>query len=327
MKSIIKEFTVIALLGLLVPGAIAYQVSRKIKIPETVPPAVMTTEPAPGTEASTAVQTITVLLDDGTAEQMQLDVYVTGVVLAEMPASFEVEALKAQAVASRTYALRRSEKMVKHEQAGVCTSAACCQAYMGKDTYLSRGGTEEDYNRVLDAVKATSGQVILYEGEMIEATYFSCSGGMTEDAKAVWGAEYPYLIAQPSPGEENSGEYVDTQIINRSAFLEKLNLEDPGAGTAMIGEISYTSGGGIEQILICGQPFSGVELRKSLGLRSTNFFISCVGDNVTITTKGYGHRVGMSQYGADAMAVGGGTYPEILAYYYPGTQIASVGTD
>lgn len=328
LKGIIKEYITIALLGLLIPALIAYHVSRKIQNPE--PPAQVpkfTTEPEPGTAAVSAERTITVLMDSGSVEEISLDAYVTGVVLAEMPTSFEEEALKAQAVASRTYALRKSQLGLKHDPAGVCTSAACCQAYLSKDAFLSRGGTEADYAKVCSAVEFTTGQVLFYQDELIEATYFSCSGGKTESALAVWGAYYPYLIAQPSPGEEGSVQYVDSQTLSRSDFLEKLGLDDPGIGQAIIGAISYTEGDGVDRIQICGQTYAGTELRKIFGLRSTNFLISCVGESVTITTKGYGHRVGMSQYGADAMAVDGSTYQEILAYYYPGTQIGTVGTD
>ena len=165
----------------------------------------------------------------------------------------------------------------------------------------------------------------MYDGQMIEATYFSCSGGMTEDAQAVWGAELPYLIAQPSPGEETSEQYTQSVSMTGEEFLNRLGLSETDSQMPIIGEITYTNGGGVDWIEVAGECFTGVEMRKLLGLRSTAFFISAVGENVIITTKGYGHRVGMSQYGADAMALEGNSYQQILAYYYPGTEIAQLG--
>lgn len=266
-----------------------------------------------------------VLLDDGSVAELELEEYLIAVVLREMPASFETEALKAQAVVARTYALRRYELGGKHEVAAVCTDSGCCQGYYSPDAYLCDGGNSESLEKVSAAVRATAGEVLKYDNELIEATYFSCSGGMTEDAAAVWGAEVPYLVATRSPGEENATYYIDTAKFTTSEFAKKLGISVSAAPSRWIEEVSYTPGGGVNKMCICGKTFKGTTLRQKLGLRSTAFAISVVGNTVTITTKGFGHRVGMSQYGADAMAVQGSTYQQILAHYYLNTQLTIYG--
>jgi len=257
---------------------------------------------------------IQVLNKDGSVVWQDLEDYVTCVVLQEMPASFEVEALKAQAVAARTYALRGG----RHGEALVCTDYTCCQAYCRPEDYL---GTAAELDKVRTAVKETAGQVLLYEGQLIDAVYFSCSGGQTEDAKAVWGVDVPYLQSVPSPGEEQAEHYTETIRFSAKAFSELFDGLTGYAGS-WIGEVTWTTGGGVATISIGGQVYTGTSVRERLGLRSTAFRISAVGETVTVTTKGYGHRVGMSQYGADAMALTGATYLEILAHYYPGTELS-----
>ena len=163
--------------------------------------------------------------------------------------------------------------------------------------------------------------VLTYEGALIEATYFSCSGGMTEDAVAVWGTDVPYLQSVPSPGEENASHYTDAVTYKMDAFFSKLGLAVPDTKTQWVTDIVYTKGGGVASVTICGTAFTGTQLRKLLGLRSTAFSIEISDDTITIKTRGYGHRVGMSQYGADAMATTGSAYPEILSYYYQGTEL------
>lgn len=265
---------------------------------------------------------IQLLQADGQINTINMDDYITGVVLAEMPANFEEDALMAQAVAARTYTYKHRKGNTKHENADVCGNASCCQAYMSYETYLDGGGTKESYERIRTAVYATTNEVLTYENELIEATYFSCSGGMTEAASFVWGTEYPYLIAQPSPGEESASVYTDSITISNQSFLSLLGMDTEQ--NVEIEHITYTDGGGIDKIKISGNTFTGVELRRLLNLRSTSIRISIIGDSVVITTQGYGHRVGMSQHGAEAMAVSGSTYEEILAYYYPGTELVII---
>lgn len=258
---------------------------------------------------------VQVLLEDGSVQSMDLEEYITGVVLAEMPAGFEIEALKAQAVVARTYALKRHALGNKHLMGAVCIDHNCCQAYCDVDNYF---GDSIHLEKIRRAVADTKDEVLTYEGQLIEATYFSCSGGRTEDAQEVWGSQVPYLQAVDSPGEESAKNYIQTVTFSRQEFSEKLGLQ---TDTIVIGDITYTEGEGIKTIEISGVLYEGTKLRTLLGLRSTMFIITAINDTVTVTTKGYGHRVGMSQYGAEAMAVQGADYTQILSHYYPGTTL------
>lgn len=270
---------------------------------------------------------VSVLTENELVEQMDINEYLTGVVLSEMPASFEFEALKAQSVVARTYVLRRSNGHEKHGDAAVCVNSSCCQGYKSVDRYLAEGGKPDDVIKIQKAVCETDGLVLTYQGDLIDATYFSCSGGMTEDASAVWGEDVPYLQSTTSLGEENARHYMDTVTFPVGVFAELLSIDEKQFRFQGIKNITYTAGGGVDTITICDQEFKGTEFRKKLNLKSTAFVISVVGDTVTITTKGYGHRVGMSQYGADAMAVSGSKFTEILKHYYKDVDITEMEKD
>ncbi len=276
------------------------------------------------TVAQTSTAQIPVSLSDGSVVSMELEDYVAGVVLGEMPADFPLEALKTQAVVARTFTSKMDLSGKKHTGYTVCTDPACCQAYCSVPEYLNKGGTQEAVDKVLLAVQQTSGQILLYGGELIEATYFSCSGGRTEDAQAVWGTEVSYLQAVDSPGEEDAKYYTDTVTFTCAQFEQLLGTDLTGQPENWIGEITYTDGGGVATILLDGQSFTGTQLRQKLGLRSTAFVITVLGDTITLTTKGFGHRVGMSQYGARAMATSGSEYTQILSHYYPGTTLSEL---
>lgn len=263
---------------------------------------------------------ILVLTKQG-VQEMILTEYLTGVVLAEMPASFEAEAHKAQAVVARTYTVRAHRGKSKHENASVCTDSSCCQGYLSNDDYLLKGGSRESIAKIRNAVLETSGMVLTYEGELIEATYFSCSGGTTEDAVAVWGTDVPYLQSVESPGEENATHYTDEVSFSAGEFKELLSVESKDDPSAWIGKVTHTSGGGVDYISVAGKEYRGTEVRKLLGLRSTVFEIRYTNGCFHVTTRGYGHRVGMSQYGADAMAASGSGFEEILAHYYQGAKL------
>lgn len=265
---------------------------------------------------------ISVLMDDESVQNMELEKYIIGVVLQEMPAEFELEALKAQAVVARTYTMRRQESGYKHQTASVCTDPSCCQGYCSEEQYILRGGTQVEIDKIIQAVVATKGQVLTYNEKLIDATYFSCSGGVTEDAAAVWGADVPYLQSIESPGEEAATHYTDTVSYTTEKLSQLLGVSLQGMQKDLVSSITYTNGGGVDKIKIGGKEFTGTQLRKLLNLHSTAFSISVIGNIVTITTHGYGHRVGMSQYGADAMAVNGSSYAEILAHYYQGTSLS-----
>lgn len=257
-------------------------------------------------------------------EAMDVNAYVVGVLLGELPADFDTETMKAQAVVARTYALKRQLSDQKHRGA-VCMDSACCQAYCGIDDYLAKGGRQETVDKVTSAVNETAYQILTYNNQLIEATYFSCSGGRTEDAVAVWGAEIPYLQAVDSPGEEKATHYTDSVRFTKQEFAELLGINPKGQLATWFGNITYTNGGGVDTIVIAGKTFLGTDLRKLLDLRSTVFTITPMEDTVKIVTKGFGHRVGMSQYGAEAMAAGGANYKQILAHYYPGTELKDNG--
>ena len=318
MKQFYKEIGSAFLMGLVVP-AVILGVMVSFRREEADNPPEETTKP---TESAPVPQRfVSVLMDDDTVQQMDLCDYLTGVVLAEMPASFEAEAHKAQAVVARTYTLRAESRGGRHDDAAVCTDHTCCQAYVSEEAYLQRGGSRDSIEKIRSAVEETEGMVLTYEDDLIEATYFSCSGGWTEDALAVWGTDVPYLQATYSPGEENAAHYTDTVTFTAEAFANALSLDSGGNPQDWISDIQFTAGGGVDYMVIQDVIFKGTALRKLLNLRSTSFSVQVEGTTITINTRGYGHRVGMSQYGADAMAASGALYPEILAHYYRGTTL------
>ena len=317
-----KEIWLSAVLGLVLPALVMTMAVRFGKR-NPLPQELMITEAPSETAAPAAPVTVEVLGKDGKVSTVDLEEYLIGVVLAEMPASFEAEARKAQAVVARTFTLRSRDRS-KHDNADICMDSGCCQAYMSPEEYLSRGGTEEGVQRMAEAVAATAGKVLTYEGELIEATYFSCSGGSTEDAVAVWGTDVPYLQSVESPGEENAAHYTDTVTFTPEAFAAALGLKLTGKPASWIGSVTYTAGGGVDTMVIGGSSFRGTELRKALGLRSTAFTVTAGEEEIVITTRGYGHRVGMSQYGAEAMAVSGSSYAEILTHYYQGAVLTQM---
>lgn len=259
--------------------------------------------------------------DETTVHEMELDDYITGVVLGEMPADFEFEALKAQAVASRTYTLRCVMRSGKHTDADVCTDATCCQAYVNADDYAGRS---EDIRKIKLAVEETAGQVIVYQGNLIEATYFSCSGGLTEDAIAVWGTDVPYLQSVSSPGEEGAKPYWSQYVFSIPEFRTRLGIPESTVISNESISLTYTDGESVKTMKVGDESFSGTQVRTLLTLASASFTVDVTNQSVKIRTRGNGHRVGMSQYGADAMALDGKSYDEILTHYYTGTQVAMI---
>ena len=320
MKQLLKNMCFSLIMGALVPylflsfGVLLLNRYRQQNAPETV----LQTE-------STPVSTVTlpVLLRDRENHvcETDMDTYLLGVLLAEMPASFEMEALKAQSCVARTYARKAYVTGGKHGDGSVCMEASCCQGYTSEEDYLTSGGTAESVANIQSAVRSTSGYVLTYGGELIEATYFSCSGGRTEDAVAVWGTDFPYLQAVDSPGEEQASHYTDTEYFPASEFAQALELPLTGDPASWLGAVTYTEGGGVHTMTIGGRTFSGVQIRNMLSLRSTAFSMSADDSGIFVTTRGYGHRVGMSQYGADAMALEGSQWREILEHYYTGAEI------
>lgn len=323
MRATGRDLVTAMVMGLLVPGIL---LNLGVAVLDG---AAETTQPTVQTEPDRVCLSVDVRIGEQLC-RMDLDEYLVGVVLAEMPVTFETEALKAQAVAARTYARKATVTGGKHEDGSLCDSPGCCQAYMTEEEFLSRGGTREGLEKVRTAVTQTSGLVLTYAGELIEATYFSCSGGSTEAAVAVWGTDYPYLQAVDSPGEEKAAHDRDTVTFSLEQFQSALGIVLTEEPESWFREVTYTAGGGVDTMVIGGTTYTGKQLRSLLGLRSTALSIRVQGDTVTVTTRGYGHRVGMSQYGADAMAVTGSDFCQILTHYYPGTEITrleSEGTD
>lgn len=265
------------------------------------------------------------LLCDEEVQTIRLDDYLTGVVLAEMPPSFEPEALAAQAVAARTLTCRRLGSP-KHDRAAVCAQSSCCQAYISEEAAQEKYGGDWSkwQEKVRAAVEETDGLTIRYQGELIDAVYFSSAGGATEKAAAVWGGEVPYLQSVESPDAEE--RFTAEVRISKEEFRAAILQETPdarldGGPAGWFGAAYRTEGGGIERIKIGGIDYSGVLLRKLFSLRSTNFTVAVEGDEILFVTYGNGHRVGMSQYGAQAMALEGAGFQEILTHYYQGVDV------
>ncbi len=319
-----NETTKAVALGVLLPvillGITIFLTEDKPENTVDTPTVPNSSAPAPENPAVTDYKKLTVL-HGGQLQEMQMDAYLTGVLLAEMPASFEKEALRAQSIASRTYALRCCEDGIKHGAGVICTEYTCCQAYMEPRDYVAQGGTWESVERIAQAVADTRGLVVKYDGRLIQAAYFSCSGGQTEDAVAVWGQSFPYLQSVASPGEEATVFYTDSKSFTAQQLQAALGIMPKGPVGTWFGKVSYTPGGGVDTMDIGGVRFRGTTLRSLLGLRSTAFTVSVANGVVTFQTKGYGHRVGMSQYGANAMAKEGKNFRQILLHYYGGVEI------
>ena len=266
---------------------------------------------------------VTVLLENQTVV-MDLENYLTGVVLAEMPAEFETEALKAQAIAARTYAWKLTNASGKHPNGAVCTDPACCQGYICAEAYLTKTQNADNLIRVREAVRETEGIILTFQGQPIEATFFSCSGGYTEDAEAVWGREYPYLTAKESPGEETAYCFSSTKTMSAAELEEILHVSLTGEPENWFRDWIYTDSGGVYSVCVGDRRFSGTELRRKLDLKSTMFTVQICDGQISFEVKGFGHRVGLSQYGANALAEKGMSCEEILLYYYDGVDLQKI---
>lgn len=252
---------------------------------------------------------------DGSIINLDLEEYVIGVVGAEMPASFNIEALKAQAVIARTYALKR----IKNNQ--VLTDDNSTQNYKDNNQLKSMWGSSYNtyYNKVKDAVYSTRGKSIVYNNDYIDALYHSTSNGNTEDALYVWGSSVPYLKSVSSEYDTTNKKFNYEQVFNYDEISNKLN--NAISSDTVFNILSKNNGGRVISLEVNGVTYGGVEFRKLLNLRSTDFYITNTGNEIKISTKGYGHGVGMSQYGANGMANNGYDYISILKHYYSGITI------
>ena len=276
------------------------------------------------------------LLHASTAEveELPLDTYLYGVVSSEMPASFEKEALKAQAVVARTYTIYKIQNnSQKHEGADICDNSACCQAWISKEDRLAKWeeSTREEYwNKIVTAVEETKGKIITYEGKPINAFFHANSGGKTETTLNVWGGSgYPYLQTVATTGEEGYTQYQSEVICTKQEFTDKIKEKHSDftidfSQSNCIQVLEYTDGDRVKTIQIGNLSFSGVEIRTIFGLKSANFTITIEGDNIKFSVLGYGHGVGMSQTGADSMAKAGSDYVEIIKHFYIGVEVEDV---
>ena len=257
--------------------------------------------------------------------------YLWRVVAAEMPASFEPEALKAQAVTARTYTLYKRSIGVNpnHPDADVCADINCCQAYLDPDKAAANwGDSAQTYTeKIAQAVSSTDGQAILYDGAPIDAVFFSSAAGRTLSSVEVWGGSVPYLESVESPEGEEVPNYRTTVEVPaeefRTTFLAQYPQADlSGEASEWFGETVPTSSGGVETMSVGGVTVKGTALRTLFGLRSASFTVEAEGDQVVFSVTGYGHGVGMSQYGANALAKEGKSYLDILTHYYTGVTVA-----
>lgn len=264
---------------------------------------------------NSSVSEITIYRSNGSVINLNMTDYLIGVVSSEMPASFNLEALKAQSVLARTYALKAKQTEKK------LTDTVSTQSYIDIDQMKNKWGNSFNtyYNKIKNAVENTNGEYLSYNGNYIEALYHSTNNGKTESSLDVFGNYYPYLISVSSEYDKNASSYLRTINMPLDTISNKLGLSLNN--DSVINILSYTDGGNIKEININGNNFSGKKIRELLGLRSTDFDISISDNNANITTRGYGHGVGMSQYGANGMANAGYNYKDILSHYYPGTTL------
>lgn len=273
-----------------------------------------------------------------TNEVMVIDFeeYLKGVVASEMPAEFNIEALKAQGITARTYLLYRLKKypngQPEHMDAPICTGIHC-QVWNSKDELIkshAEGWYENYWSKIEEAVNTTRGQILVYDNKIIEPLYHSTSGGRTENSEDVFSAAVPYLRSVESPYEEESPRLNNSIKITTSEFINKIesvygdmNITESNLDEKIVlGDVS--EGGKIKTIIIDNTEISGREIRSLFNLNSTNFSFIQSGNQIEILTSGYGHGVGMSQWGANGMAGNGYNYKEILKHYYTGVEIVSM---
>ena len=260
---------------------------------------------------------VTIYRKKGTVEKIELEEYLVGVVAAEMPASFNIEALKTQAILARTYALK---KMSKGEK---LTDTVSTQAYIDKNEMQKKWSNDYNkyYNKIVSAVNSTKGQVVKYNGNYIEALYHSTSNGKTESAKEVWGQDIPYLKSVDSSWDKKTSAYLKIENKEFNTLMKILGLDiDKNTNIEIL---SKDESGRVSKIKVEDKIYTGVEFRTLLGLRSTDFDITITENGLEIITRGYGHGVGMSQYGANEMAKLGYNYKDIINHYYQNVKITS----
>lgn len=325
MKKLLVRWLAVLIGTMLIPLCMknAIPEDRTAEAPQTPTDAPrQTAEPSDSPPADTVRL---LLADRQETVEMPLRDYVVGVTAAEMPVSFDFQALCAQALASLTYALYQQAhpKQTLSGGAQLSDDPASYQAFWPVEEMRERWGDafEDNYAKICSAVDEVIGFEITYEEEPVAAAFHAISPGKTESAENVWGAEIPYLVSVESEGDSVSPKYSSTKTVNVKEFGAKLGLETDDPPADWLGETEYSDAGTLLAIEIAGQTFTGQQLRTVFELPSAAFTLSCDGETVTFDVKGYGHGVGLSQYGADYYARQGMTWREIIAHYYPGTEI------
>lgn len=267
--------------------------------------------------------------DTGEVEDLSLDTYLYGVVSAEMPASYELEALKAQAVVARTYTIYKIVNGSKHENADICDDPNCCQAWISKENRFARWENEDreaNWQKIVLAVDSTAGNYITYNGEPINALFHSNSGGKTEIPINVWGGDYPYLVSVETSGEEGYSTYNSEVIISKDELIKRIIEKYPDfkidfSDSTCIQIVDYTESGRVKTLKLGNINISGVEARSIFGLKSAKFDCRIEGETIKFSVIGYGHGVGLSQSGSDSLAKQGLDYKSIIKHYYKNVEI------
>lgn len=268
-------------------------------------------------------------VETGEVEEIEFDTYLYGVVSSEMPASYELEALRAQAVVARTYTIYQIANGKKHENADICDSSLCCQAWISKENRLARweeNVREQYWNKIVDSVDSTSGKYVTYQGAPINAFFHSNSGGQTELPSNVWGGSFPYLQIVSTSGEENYNGYSSEVQVSKDELIQKMlekysNFQINFDEVNCIQILDLTESNRVKTMKIGNVSLSGVDVRKIFGLKSAKFVFEILQDAVKFTVTGYGHGVGLSQNGSDALAKQGMNYEQIILYYYKDVEI------
>lgn len=267
-------------------------------------------------------------------EELSIDEYLYGVVSAEMPANYEVEALKAQAIVARTYTIYQMiNNAGKHGNSDICDDYKCCQAWISKEDRLNKweeANKEEYWNKIVTAVDDTSGRIITYDKKIINAFFHSNSGGITESSVNIWGGvDYPYLKSVATSGEDGYQQYSSQVEMTKEELINKLktkynNIQIDSNDSNSIKIVEYTSSNRVKSIQFGNITIAGTEARTLLGLKSTNFSIDFQEDKIIFSVHGYGHGVGMSQTGADSMAKNGSSCEDIIKHFYTNVEILNV---
>ncbi len=277
------------------------------------------------------------LLQGETVRELSLRDYLVGVLAAEMPAGFPEEALKAQAVAARTYAFYKkalyADEQNIHQGADLCDDPAHCEAFADLTVQAAAlwGSSADIYRqRVEQAVDSTDGLILVYEDEPIAAVFCAASTPQTESAADIWGQALPYLISVESPGGQDCSRYFGTVTVKQSDFAAAVQKEWPEADfsqppSGWFRDSHRTQAGSVMDVLVGGVRLKGSQVRRVAGLNSANFTVRVEGESLVFSTIGHGHGVGLSQYGARYLALDGKTYDQILAHYYPGTGLRLEG--